>query len=402
MVTLARIGPVFAPSPSPSGSLLLEQRLCIAGVLLLAVSPLASFAMCGFLMINLQARTPREVRWVLELALALSLSMMIAAREVDLTSSSEDILVYYDIYVGLAAGDLTGLTQFGGGFEVTLPLLFLLWGWVLPPLSVNGLMFMLALCASLLMVLWVEHTFYRSAGGMRPALAGICLVLLNIYFATQLSRQFFSLVILLFAFSASTRHGRYLALLAAMSLHLTALPFFLLWLLARRGWLGWIAILLIALVLRLYFVPLLTALDIVPAALSDKLTYYLDNEEANTDSDIGSLRMVALLALLSLISLLACRFRPDARTRPWLAVPWLTGVVHFLLLPIPLASLRVTLMVHSVASGVIAWHMFAYRARALLPLILNVLLLYKVLAFGAGQEGANLQPSITMLAGFLA
>jgi hypothetical protein len=117
---------------------------------------------------------------------------------------------------------------------------------------------------------------------------------------------------------------------------------------------------------------------------------------------LGSLRMVLLLAANSALALLASALKPDARTRPWLALPWLTTVVHYLLLPIPLASLRLTLMVHSIASGFIVYQMFAGRAHKLMLPACNLLLLYKVAAFTMAQGGANLRPSVLMFAGFFA
>jgi hypothetical protein len=378
----------------------LEEYLCIAGVLLLTVSPLASFALCGFLLMTLHARTPHEVRWVLEIVLVLALSMMAGGRPLDPDNLSDDIYGYYDIYRELAGGDLTALTQFGGGFEVALPLLLWLWGLALPPMTVNGLMFCLSATSSLLLVLWIERSFYRRGVPLRPALAGLCLVMVNLYFATQLSRQFLSLIVLLFAFTAATRGGRGVYVALAASLHLSALPFYVVWRLARLGVWGWVGILGMAGLLRLYFLDLLAAFDVVPAALADKLVFYLDNEDSMTDSDIGSLRMIFLLAVLSLVSLLASRLHPDARTRPWLAVPWFTTAVHYVLLPIPLASLRSTLIVHSLLPGLIAWHMFSHRARALQPVVLGVLLLYKVVAYAAAPNGANLRPSLTLLASF--
>jgi hypothetical protein len=149
-------------------------------------------------------------------------------------------------------------------------------------------------------------------------------------------------------------------------------------------------------------VQLLAAFDIVPDIVADKLLYYADNEDSSTDSDIGSLRMVFLLALLSLVSILASRLRPTPRMRPWLVVPWLTATVHYILLPIPLASLRTTLIVHSVASGCIAWQMFPHHARRLRQLVPNLLLLYKVAAFALAGGAANLQSGASMLAGFFA
>jgi len=380
----------------------LAIRLSMVAILLLAISPPAAFGLSGFLLINLSMHTPRQVRWILGVVLAVSMSLMAGARPVDLNETSNDIVVYHELYLAIAAGDMSELLRFGSGFEIALPLLMLVWATVLPPLSLNGLMFCLALSSTLLLMVWIETVFYPNGAAQRPALLGISLILLNVYFATQLSRQFLSLIVLLFAFTATTRTSRLCFVALAASLHLTALPFYGLWLLARRGWPGWLGILAVVWLLRVYFVPLLAAFDIVPDVVADKLLYYVENEDDSTDSDIGSLRTVFLLALLSIISLLACRLRPAPRTRPWLVVPWLTAAVHFILLPIPLASLRATLIVHSVATGCIAWQMLPHHARGLRQLVPNVLLLYKVAAFALAVGGANLRSSASMLAGFFA
>jgi hypothetical protein len=377
-------------------------RLSAAAIVLLAISPLAAFALSGFLLVNLSIHTSRQVRWTLGLILAIALSLMAGARPVDLNSPASDIVVYHELYLALAAGDTSELLRFGSGFEIGLPLLMLVWVTVLPPLSINGLMFCLALSSSLLLLVWIETTFYKNGAAQRPALLGLALIMLNIYFATQLSRQFLSLIVLLFAFTATTRTRRLCFVALAASLHLTALPFYGLWLLARRGWPGWLGIIAVAWLLRIYFVQLLAAFDVVPEVLTDKLLYYIDNEASFTDADLGSLRMVFLLALLSLVSLIACRLRPAPRLRPWLVVPWLTAAVHYILLPIPLASLRATLIVHSVASGYIAWQMLPRHARGLRQLVPNLLLLYKVGAFALAAGAANLQPAASMLALFFA
>jgi hypothetical protein len=392
--------------PADRESLAIERELAVrlsaAAVLLLAISPLAAFGLSGFMLLNLSNHTPRQVRWMLGLVLAISMSLIAGARPLDFNEgSSNDILGYHELYLALSAGDMSELLHFGGGFEVALPLLMLVWATVLPPLSVNGLMFCLALSSSLLVLLWIETAFYEKGIAQRPALLGLTLILLNIYFATQLSRQFLSLIVLLFAFTATTRTRRLCFIALAASLHLTALPFYGLWLLARRGWPGWLGILAVAWLLRVYFVPLLAALDIVPDVVADKLQYYVDIDDSFTDSDIASLRMVILLALLSLLSTIASGLRPARRTLPWLVVPWLTAAVHYILLPIPLASLRATMVVHSVASGWIAWQMFPYRARGLRQVVPNLLLLYKVAAFAAAAAASNLRPTMSMLATFI-
>jgi hypothetical protein len=370
----------------------------LAGAALL-ISPLAAFAMSSFLLINLGRDTTKGVRHILAVVAAVSLAMMAGARPLQ-ASDSNDIEGYYDVYQSLAEGDLSELAHFGGGFEVALPLLMALCAAVLPPLSVNGLMFCFAVSGSLLMFVWVEKTFYAGRGRQSPALLGICIVMLNLYFATQLSRQFLSLIMLLYAFSAvgRTRQAAYLAIASAF--HLTAIPFFAIYLLARRGWLGYLMIAVAALLIRLYFAQILVSLDIVPEAIAEKLVYYAVNTDDADSPDIGSLRMVFLLMVISVAAVVAARFKPSPASRAWLAAPWIAAIVHYVLLPIPLASLRATLMVHSVVPGLLAHRMLSGRAAKLLPAVLNLLVVYKIVSFAAAPESANLRSTLAMATSF--
>jgi len=92
---------------------------------------------------------------------------------------------------------------------------------------------------------------------------------------------------------------------------------------------------------------------------------------------------------------------PDSATRVWLAVPWIAAIVHFLLLPIPLASLRTTLMIHSVLPGLIAYQMLWRRGGPLLLAVLNVLFAYKIVTFVAAGQSGNLLSTAAMLSRFL-
>ena len=71
--------------------------------------------------------------------------------------------------------------------------------------------------------------------------------------------------------------------------------------------------------------------------------------------------------------------------------------MQVLLLPIPLASLRATLMVHSIVPGLIAYKMLSGRAHRLLLPVLNILLLYKIAAFALADGGANFRPTLIMV-----
>ena len=200
------------------------------------------------------------------------------------------------------------LTAFGGGVEVGLPVLLTLWSWTLPALSVHGVwMFCLAASGALVFMLWLERTFYgRLPRPPAPVLLGTCLLMLNLYYlATQLSRQFLSGVVLLFAFSARRPLAKLAFVALATSFHLSAIPFFMLYVLVKRGRIGWLAIILFALVMRLYFFDLLVALDVLPAAIAEKLTYYSEEGDLFSAEDLISLRTMAVLALVSVVAIVA-------------------------------------------------------------------------------------------------
>ncbi|MEO7338089.1 MAG: EpsG family protein [Caldimonas sp.] len=374
--------------------------LCAVSFALLATYPLAAFASASFLLINLPVSTIRPVRLTLALTAAIAFSMMMGARPLDPTVTG-DIDVYYDVYRELAAGNLEYLGAFGGGLEIALPVLCYLWGLMLPALSINGLMFCLALASSLLLLVWVEKAFFIDRRWQDPALMGVCILMLNLYFSTQLVRQFMALIVLLYAFSASGARRRWFYAILAATFHLSAIPFFLIFLLARRGPWGWAAIVGLAVAVRLLFWQLVGALDLIPEAVAERLAYYVDNSQEFTDADIASLRMITLLGGISLVSIFCSRTRVDRETRDWIALPWIAAIVHFALLPIPLASLRTTLMVHGVAPGLIAYQMLWRRSGTTLAVVLNVLLTYKVVSFMTATQSGNLLSSAAMLASFV-
>ena len=170
------------------------------------------------------------------------------------------------------------------------------------------------------------------------------------------------MILLLYAFTAATGRRRTLFVLLAASFHLTAIPFYGIYLLRRQGKRGIAVLVVLILLVRTLFPALVGMADAVPDVVKGKLIYYLDNSDGYTASDIGSLKLIGLCAL-SVLSFLAQGFRLDRDTRAWNAIPWITAVVHVLLLPISLASLRITLAIHSVLTGVIAFRLFARDMR---------------------------------------
>lgn len=380
---------------------------CAASMTFLLIAPILAFIFVGIALINGRS-FPRPVRLILATVLAISMSMMNGARPIS-DADSNDIDGYYYVYQMLALGDLSYLTHFGGGLdlggglEIGVPLLMYLWGLFLPPLSVGGLMLCLSLASSFLLLIWIEKTFYSGLTIRSSAMVGICILFFNIYFSIQLTRQFFSLIILLYAFSAQQGYKSWAYVALAASFHLTAIPFYLMYRIMRKGVIGILFILFSLLIFRYFFSNILAAFDIFPASVSEKLVYFIDNDAEYTSSDIGSFRMILLLCCISLLVLIPKRFKPQVQAKPWLTVPWVAAIAHFTLLPIPLASLRTTLMVHSIAPGLIAYKMFeggGIKVRNLRMLVMNFLLFYKISVYLVAEQSGNLFSTLYMLAVF--
>jgi len=376
----------------------LTFALSLAVGLLLLGYPIVAFAAATLALVTLPVQTPAVARRILGVTALCSISMMMGARPIGLEGASDDIEGYYLLYEAVFDGDVEAISHFGGGFEVALPALFYLWSLFLPKLSVNGLMMCFALTSSALLLLWVESTFYGKREGPTPppALLGAAVLMFNLYFSTQLARQFDALLLLLFAMTQQHRLRRWMFVAAATAFHLTALPFYGAYLLARRGIVGIVALLAAVVVLRMFFGEIVAAIDILPPVIAEKLVFYVTSNDEFTDADVASFRGIVLLCMISIIGL-ATSARPiDAKRLHWHAIPWVAVVIHYLLLPIPLASLRTTLIVHSVLPGVVAYQLLPEYRAVLIRSVLGVLLIYKVLGYVGLRELSTLLPTFKM------
>jgi hypothetical protein len=377
---------------------------CAASTSLLLIAPILAFIFTGIVLIDSRHSFPKAIRLYLASTMIISLSMMAGARPIDPDQTSNDIDGYYQVYQAISDGDLSNITHFGAGIEVGLTLLFYIFSLLLPPLSINGLMFCLAFVSSFLLLIWIEKTFYTGHHMRHTALIGTCILMLNLYFSTQLVRQFFSLIILLYAFSATGRIKQLTFVVLAAMFHATAIPYYLLFLIIRKGRIGWMFAIVLAFVLRYTFSYLVEMQDFLPMLLALKLRWYVDIAETNSSTDLASFRMIFLLSCISLLILIAKRFKPPAEAKPWLAVPWISGIVHLILLPIPLVALRTTMLVHSITPGLLVHKMFeggGLSVRMLRIMVLNLLIVYKIAVYITAGESGNLFSTLHMLTDFV-
>src|SRR3546814_9633782 len=74
----------------------------------------------------------------------------------------------------------------------------------------------------------------QEAPQKQALLLGISLLMINLYFSTQTSRQFIATILLLFAITEKSLFIRFALLALASAFHITSIPFFIIYVLGQR------------------------------------------------------------------------------------------------------------------------------------------------------------------------
>jgi len=282
--------------------------------------------------------------------------MMVASRGYFI-SASDDFINYYQTFQDLSRGDLSSLLKYRGGFEIGLPVVYLIIAWT----GLSDPSFVLF--AQTLVLLWLFSVWLERQKALRSAhgvlIAGCALFFFSIGLANQLTRQMYSSVVLLYAFSARTKSSRGVFLLLSAMFHVTALGVYALFVLASRLRYKLAIVLAVAVVpTSLFFEQIVRG--IVNSSLpgwirySSFLQYYMATDFARS---IIAFRLVATLGLLCALVLLR-EYRiyrggiVDSRFPSWMG-PFVVSMLIIVigLLPVPLAPLRVSLIVAQVLVG---------------------------------------------------
>src|SRR3546814_14995366 len=99
------------------------------------------------------------------------------------------------------------------------------------------------------------------------------------------------------------------------------MPFFIIYVLGQRWRYGWLAVPGLAAVLRFYFANLLAMIGVMPAAMAEKITSYLNNSAGYTQPALGALRTIVLLPIAPVIAPPPCPLTPPAAPPPPLPPP---------------------------------------------------------------------------------
>src|SRR3546814_2154179 len=91
------------------------------------------------------------------------------------------------------------------------------------------MMFFLSLFSIILFIVWLCRVSAQEAPQKQSLLLGISLLMINLYFSTQTTRQFIATILLLFAITEKLLFIRFALLAFFSAFHITSSPFFIIY-----------------------------------------------------------------------------------------------------------------------------------------------------------------------------
>jgi hypothetical protein len=293
---------------SLSSSAKLNNQAYIIILLLLIVllfSPLLSYFFCIIAYWIFGSSMSSGGKKTIATLFSTSFALIISSGSFGFFGKADDFVNYYNDYLSIANNSETFsqvLMLYTSGIEFGLPLLFYVLAILFPILTPVQLMFLLSFLVSLAFALWViKHGCQEFEASKNSGyIIALSLSLLSIAIGTQLLRQGFSCVILLFALSQKNTTPRYALLLVAMAFHLTALPlFFIVKFVIRYKWKSHLVLGPLVIATFFLFGNLLSALQDLP-----KFAYFARQEfDQISETDIGTLKWVLVGLFFSIIGI---------------------------------------------------------------------------------------------------
>ena len=226
-----QIAGIFSHSHSSSSASSRNQAtsyysaLFFLPVVLLPFTPFYAYMVGVFIMICFSAYIPKSFRILLGLTLCLSIAIICASRLYFnlATDSDDDFSRYYQNYLDVYDGLSGAMTQWGGGYEIGLPVFYKLLAIFLPKLPPQYVLFYTALFATLLMYIWLEKYGVKLVKNrQRAALVAFSLFIVVFLSTLGLTRQALASIFLLYGFFAKPIHIKLLFFLIAASFHLSS------------------------------------------------------------------------------------------------------------------------------------------------------------------------------------
>lgn len=356
----------------PKGSRLQRSTTFIALVFLSAAfSPLGGFVFSLILLVFFHETLEVRQRRSLGISAVLFGALCIASRAT-LRLPEDDMNSYYsNIY--LLSENRSFFTFLHGEFlfYTFIKLLFTIY----PNFTPNGFIFVISATIGILFWLWLEFYAAKNFPTINHGLlvaSGI--FFFNFFLTTQLSRQMFASTLLLIAMIPTNKLLQVILFLAAATTHLAIIPTALVWLACRRFPKGtFVTILFFGPIFffagRMIINTMITLFQSSPI-LAYKMGFYAGNIAGFSTADLyyfNHILVICLGVLVAKSAQLALHIRSFILT---------FSVIYFSLLPYPLMSLRIPLILTAIISGGIFFYLF--RAwKTLYATIFTVLVLYQ-------------------------
>ena len=204
---------------------------------------------------------------------------------------------------------------------------------------------------SILFLFFIEKNIFKIVKFERSSLLlAFSFVLYSFFLPTQLTRQFFSSIFILFALFNGNRKFLYITL--ATVFHLTALPLYLIiTLIKNKPWTG-IPIVLAFTAISHFFYDYLNFINLLGSGFSQKLSYYDESSSSNLDAEISTVRYIGFFVILNLFIYLISIFqrkKNDAGTLLYFGI--IVVFLYISIINIPLLSFRLLLIFHAIALG---------------------------------------------------
>lgn len=264
-------------------------------------------------------------------------------------SMSDDFEQYYEIYSRISNHEWT--TGVIPAYEFGLPAFFKVISMALPSLTPSGLMFVVTVTAGLIMLFYLERFGLEEFPREKKA---YCVAMVFLFFSfvmvTQLTRQMLSSVLLVYLFFVVRPLWKWLSLIVASAIHITAVAVHA----VVRALQGRYLILLfaVAAILVAQFVDIASVASALIGYDIPRLGYYLVGAESS--GNLATLAIVVLVAVagaLSLLALKASNQHITAREKGTLIVLAGVIVIYLLTLNVTLLPFRLFLIIHAVMAG---------------------------------------------------
>lgn len=316
-------------------------------------TPLAAWFLL-FLSLGLLDRNAGDsIRRTIGILLVVVMATIVSSRKFGISESDDFASSYYPVFASIVNGNWSALFSYGKGLEIGLPFVWYVISIFRPEAGASELIFWAVLLSTGGFLLWLEKYGLTAFQNHQKAMVvGVSLLLCSYFLASQLTRQFFSSVILLFAISEKRILFKSFFLFLATLFHLTAIPIYLFVLLAKKRSLAITLFFPAGVIFVLClnsFIQFVLAHQYVPGF--EKALYILINAEPFNSADINAGKYFALVCIVVLSIFLIRRNRENSEVHQWRSVLLTTGFLYCAFLLIPQFSLRSTLLISQIMLG---------------------------------------------------